>query len=135
MTLSRYFHLDPIQFKFVGKGHTLKLIKGRRQRGKRALDNVIRTVNVYTAGGLWRITLKYDRTTMLHQLTFLCICNIILVRPMHSMNTHSVLGGQPTLRPSQPIRAVSPLEGCCRPHSPSPLVIITQFTVTRKTEG
>ena len=70
MTLSRYFHLDPIQYKFVGKGHMLKLIKGRRQRGKRALDNVIRTVNVYTAGGLWRMTLKYDRTTMLHQLTF-----------------------------------------------------------------
>jgi len=49
-------------------------------------------------------------------------------------------GWPPTLRPSQPTWAVSlPINGCYRPHPPSPFVIITQpeswYSFYRSTEG
>jgi len=52
---------------------------------------------------------------------------IVRVHPVHMMNADWPPEWMPTLRPSQPTWAVSPLiNGCHYPHSPSPFVIITQ---------
>ena len=48
-------------------------------------------------------------------------------------------GWPPTLRPNQPIWAVSPPTGCYHPHTPSQFIIITQlvswYSFYRPTEG
>jgi len=65
---------------------------------------------------------------------------IARVHPVHLMNANwASAGSPPTLRPNQPMWAVSPPIGCCHPQTPSPFIIITQlvscYSFYRPTEG